>query len=719
MPQNVGEIQSAAFGRSSFHGMRDSWQWEQDPYSCPTALDRFGVPNKARVLEWIRQATMEGSTFNTRASGTRNLDQAISIISGKMAELIAPDDPDILSKLWVNQVKHAAEELIATLTNPTQYWTFEANSRKDADLDRQARTMNGCMTDWYFRTYAPLKLKGALQYAVAHGSGFIHQYWEPDMIDRNTGDIEWAPTPYDRVLLVQPTEDYDVQKCYAVLIQRKIPINRCRRMFQDNYYDIHPSTVPHESRTSKFLKDVFTRNRRNSPQYVEVPMVDVTYAYIDDYSINRSGEIMRMGNESFPFYYEVPYVGSILPNGNRAQPEDCFIYPYRRLVIATDNAILYDDTSYWWHGRVPLVKFSLDEWVWDYLGHSLVLQAASAQKSATRIGRYVEDVLALKANPQLVFSQETMNPEEAKKWDTRIPGKHFITNTKMGDPVKPLLPANYATVDQFMQAWVDRLDSKINDIFGLPGLREAMKAKQIPSSDSLEKLQSAGGDIVSSLSLSIERSMTELGSQWRDLFFEFYTADRRIKILGADGLVAEDLEYKYGDMIPGGEVFWNGGYLRTSMEKARVHRLNFAYRISPTSILKTTHTTRLLTLLQARKLDRWLVDRETLAKFLEIPNYGHLDGDTVLDKVVSEQKLERAFAIQTEIQQALVQMKLQQAMQQGSPEAQMAGAMGQIGDALSDAMGGGSNGAGRPPSFGKSPSLQQKDGGTRTTTATS
>jgi hypothetical protein len=715
----IGEIQSAAFGRTSFHGARDSWASENDPYVCPAPFDKFGVKNHARVLDWIRRATMEGSAFNTRMSLNRDMDQAISIISGKMAQLIAPDDPDILSRLWVNQVKHSAQELIATLTNPTQYWTFEANSRKDADLDRQARTMNGCMTDWYFRTYAPLKLKGALQYAVAHGSGFIHQYWEPDMIDRNTGDIEWAPTPYDRVLLVQPTEDYDIQKCYAVLIQRKIPINRMRRMFQDNYYDIQPSMIPHESRTSKFLKDVFTRNRRNSPAYVEAPMVDVTYCYIDDYTVNRSGQVITMGNESFPFYYEVPYVGGILPNGNKAKDEDCFIYPYRRLVIATETAVLHDDTSYWWHGRVPLVKFSLDEWVWDYLGHSLVLQAASAQKSATRIGRYVEDVLALKANPQMLFSEEVMNPEEAKKWDMRIPGKNFITNTKQGDPVKPLLPANYATVNQFTQAWVDRLDMKINEIFGLPSLRDAMKAKQVPSSESLEKLQSAGGEIVSSLSLSIERSMTELGSQWRDLFFEFYTADRRIKILGADGLVAEDLEYKYGDMIPEGEVFYNGAQMRTSMEKARVHRLNFAYRIAPTSILKTTHTTRLLMLLQARKLDRWLVDRETLAKYLEIPNYGHLEGDTVLDKVVSEQKLERAFAIQTEIQQALVRMKLQQAAQQGSPEGQMAGAMSQIGNALSEAMGGGGNGAGRPPSFNKSPGLASKDGGTRTTTTTS
>jgi hypothetical protein len=185
---------------------------------------------------------------------------------------------------------------------------------------------------------------------------------------------------------------------------------------------------------------------------------------------------------------------------------------------------------------------------------------------------------------------------------------------------------------------------------------------------------------------------------------------RRINMLGMDGVTKEDFDADMGTMVPAGEG--------SRMTRARVFLNNFFYQVTPGSLhtIKQSTTKLLYMQLAQRGLP---IDPETLMSSFDVPNWGKLEGNTVLEKWINFQKIARDLGLQTAAMQGMLQLLLAQAAQSQTPEGQMQGAMAGVGQALAG-LGQQINGngagqpaqpEGRPATFNKMPNLEVKGDG--------
>jgi hypothetical protein len=262
------------------------------------------------------------------------------------------------------------------------------------------------------------------------------------------------------------------------------------------------------------------------------------------------------------------------------------------------------------------------------------------------------------------------------------------------------------------------------------------RANQIPSSDTIESLLAINGEIINDMSQSMDEFIWQLADMNRYNFFQFYDARRRMFLLGKDGMVQEDFDFDPSTMVPASlpnEPMISGDFISSRADRAKLHLRNFLTRITPSSLHDQTNTRRQLTLLQASKVNPVLADPQLMAETLNIPNWGKLEGDTVLERWTSWMNIQKELGMEQAFDMGKVQLMLQMLMMQMqmgmSPEGQMAQQLSGIAGALNGSGAGASNSGqvpaqpavggatrGRPPSFGEQASLKQRPDGSVTNT---
>jgi hypothetical protein len=233
------------------------------------------------------------------------------------------------------------------------------------------------------------------------------------------------------------------------------------------------------------------------------------------------------------------------------------------------------------------------------------------------------------------------------------------------------------------------------------------RARQLPSGDSVEKIMESLGPLVKDMSRNMEESIRAVGELWKSNFFQFYTASRRMQLLGPDGLTQEDYDYEPGNLIPSSSTVEDMREMGITsegvpyFERAKWHKDNFTFSVTPYSLHELNSMTRRLFILQLSKsgfpMDWW-----TMAEMFDVRNFGNLpmyeDPETG-EKRVAQTVMER-WTCQMEMM-AHIQAANQQ--QQGGGGGKPPGA--------------GGKGPGRPGTGAQPPTLEQKsgDGGTRST----
>jgi len=284
-----------------------------------------------------------------------------------------------------------------------------------------------------------------------------------------------------------------------------------------------------------------------------------------------------------------------------------------------------------------------------------------------------------------------IDPAAMARINTRIPGQTIQGSLGMGDPVAPLLPVAFWDVPQWIIQVITMLYDELDKLSVVKDLMAVAKAKQVPSADSIEKILEAAGPVVQ----DICRGGEEVTSQFDQLFYpmalQFWGADKVFHVLGEDGALKESIDFDPGNIIPShlpGEDRRQPSQFAT-WERTRWTIDQLSYEIEPFSQAQVSRIGRNLVLLRARK-DGVTVSNHTIGKGLNL-NVGELPLMRSGKVAVTEfEKVE----VETEMMHAM-----QEDMQAGQPQ------QGQ--------------GRGRPNSNQTPPSLKSKDGGTRSTIATS
>ena len=684
--------------------------------------------SKDRFLAWLHQAIADGEWFLKTQSGYRFVDTSHKI----MSDLGFDELPATLSKASVNFIKRDVRELVAMLANPRPISSFKC---ENPEYDKQTEILNQCYTNWSNSTFMDRVLKSALQYAAVEGTGYLMMEWDPGYWGTGKGDIRLTPLGVDAVLPIQINPDTNnLQSAYAVVIRRQFPIVEVIRRFPHMQASIVPDGESSNrlrrmwnNIADKVTPTVFNTYGGSRGYRGEDPgsrqLVTVYDIYINDVSVNLTGEPMKMGIEGSPWEYTVPYFGQPIPvgiNDPSGQPitrpadmHDARIFPYRRHVVCTKTALLYDGPSRYWHGKVPLVRFRLDEGPFEYCGVPITKEPAKLQSMLTSLLRAYDDSANARLRPPVQYDDARMSAAEADRIDIRQGGAMVGVSDMLGPAFKLLVEPAYYSMNQDILPLMEWIKQRGSELIGANDLLAVSKAGQIPSSDTIEKLEQLAGPIATDYARCMEEALRELGDQFKALVFEFYTAKRRFHLLGPGGLTLEDFDFDPGQLVPHSLQ----GISRS--EKARLHMENFSFQIVPGSVYQQTQASRKLVILQLARLGL-PISPYTIMEMFEIPNPGrpNVPAGTEIEKWKAWKKEELEVMIDSQMTMAQAQIAMQ-------AQAQMASPMGQLSSAIQAAVqaptaGGGQ--VGRPPSGQQMPQMRQKtdeNGIPRTTIAES
>ena len=690
-------------------------------YRCPAK-----EASTVTKLGWLQEAIQEGRGFQASQRPTMGVDgtpyKAREEIAGMRQEKLSKK----LSKLWINRPKREVAEVIATLSNLRPSWSYATDNNQ---WHTQASKLSKLKDAWWYNTFADMSTAEAIAYAAVDGTGYLMPYWKKNFHAMGRGDIALEPYGVDNVLTLQLPSNNDLQDAYAVIIYEEVPLHLAHRQ-----YPLYADQIKADRDSPGWLAEAAKRMKRFASAFLNMagprsgdedalyPTCDKFTVYIMDGTINDTGQAIPMGEADTSWSYNVPSIGMDLPTGFRqngqvltrkATPEDAKLYPLRRLMIGFNNCIPYDDTSTWWHGMVPLVRFRLDDWPWEALGYSLLKDISQVNAHNNGIRRAVEDSINARLSPPLRGTNaEVTAKADLEKFDPRIPNQILTLDTLLTgeDPLKPILPYQHYEVPSAAFQYLKDNEQEEGYLIGVQDFTNLAKARQIPSGDAQEKLLQMIGPLMEARTRKIERSISQLGQMWKALAFQFYTSSRREQILGMAGTTEEDVDWEPGDMVPShvsGEPMDRESQY-SKLERLRWHLQNFHTRVVPYSITGMASMQKKLLYVQTSKIPGMPFDPWTYGEKMDIdmgpvlpdPDTGKVP-TTPIERFIVWQKLLAGLQVE-KIAEALARAK-----ELGIDPSMLA----QKHDK--------GKSSGRPPSNQQAPRIAQKDGGERSTIATS
>lgn len=716
--QNSGVQYSGAPAVSKGKNINRPSRWE-----APYPYDGSQSQGDA-LTAWVRECISEGEWFLRNQTGYRFVDVSHRI----MADVGFDEAPETLSNVTVNFVKRDLREMVGTLANPRPLASFKCEAPQ---FQSQADLLNKGYLSWYNTSFADRELWKALYYAAVDGTGYLLSEWDPGFWAPGKGDIRLTPLGVDAVLPIQiPAESWDLQEAYAVVIRRQFPITYLMKRFPQVAHRLSPDgeDLSRWRRMMNGQKDVVAATVHNTygsqrGYRGEDPstrhLVTVYDVYIQDYGVNMTGRDRLMGQVGSPWEYNVPFYGKPIPLGvadpqtrveltRPANMHDARLYPMRRHLVTTRNAVLYDDTSKWWHGQVPLVKLTLDQSPYEYCGIPLTKEPAKSMGAVTSLLRAFDDSSNARLRPPLAYDGSRTNAAQARAIDPRMGGQIVEMSNMIGEPFKFLVDPKYYDQPQQILEFIQMLMEKGSDLMGLAGIKQLQEAAQIPSGDTMEKVQELAGPLATDMSRNMEKALKQLGEHFKALFFEFYTVKRRFAMFGPDGITQQDLDFDPSHLVPDDLSLPGLGPNATRAQRARAHMENFEFSIVPNSVYQMTQSTRRLMLLQLAKLGMPISPLTILEQF-DIAN-----PEKEFEKWKEFQIMQGKAAVE-------VQSEVQEAALAIDPMGAMAGVIqGAMGMGPEESQG--NPGPGRKPTFQEMPHEEVKSdgmGGERATVATS
>jgi hypothetical protein len=663
-------------------------------------------------LGWLNEATEEGQSWIKSQRGSRDFKRALDVISG----IDTPGAPvaDYRSKVNPNRLKRNVREVVGALAKLRPMWGYHSDN---TSYESQAEMMNRVTRAWYLEAFADRSVKEALQYSAASGRGWVHPIYRRDMYGTGKGDIKLLTFGAPCVVPLQLPSSGDWQAAYAVTILDELPVAMAHGMFPSFQHRLRPTASRYwyssdgvrQASRGNILQRIFGKTPRSGSTTLSDLLVPIRKTYVIDLTINRTGRAIPMGEPGSSWSYTVPAVGMDIPTGidsktnqmryRKADENDARLYPYRRLLISSDNCIPYDGPSFDWHGMFPGVSFCVDEWPWEPLGFSLVHDGFEINDAIKKIARGNMDKISAQLQPSMAFDTNSTSMAEMRAFDPYKPNERFGYDGQgsEGPPAQPALPHELTAVTPESMKMIEYLEGALDSQLGVRDAMSLMKSRMAGSMDEMEKVLEALGPIIEDISRSMEPPMRDLGVMVKYLILQYYTTPRIMQIVGPDGVSPEVFDYDPAQLVPSHMPGENVESASSSnaIQRARVFADNLRFFILPNSLHEITQMSLKLGMIQLKKAGV-KIDSQTLAEAWNLPSYGRIPGNTILERWKAEQEMDLEFA------------------------ARMMEIKAALGGGGADGGGGGAPGAppkaeGRPPTGQAAPALKSKDNGARST----
>lgn len=677
----------------------------------------IGAAKEDTKLGWLNAAVEEGSSWLKEQRGYSDMKIAFDILAGKSP---ANPSPSYRSQMSTGRLKRNVREIVGAVSNVRPIWGYNTSNNA---FEPECEMINKVTKAVYLERGLDSAIKSAMQWSAATCTGWLRPVFRKAMYGtKRSGDLTFLTYGSPSVLPVQLPANNDFQEAYAVTILDELPIAMAHGMFPKFQERLHPTSsrywyAPEIRRAAKgnVVRRMFGRWGNNQTSSLSDLYIPIRYTYVIDLSINRTQATVPMGEpQGASWCYDVPGLGTDIPVGRdktgnvlfkKADENDARLYPYRRLIISSENVVLYDGPAFDWHGQFPAIPFCVDTWAWEAIGFALVNGGWQIQKSIDELERGVMDKHAAALDPALAYDINAVNRNEARTFDPMKPRTRCGFDGQLTDqPFKDVLPEAMRRVDPATPNYIQHLEDTMDYQQAIKDVVALAKARAMGGGvNDDEKLLEADGPIVRDITRSVENSLSGVGQQTKYHLLQYYDTKRIMEYVGADGLTRSTLDYDPTSLVPSHLTDEDASKdsIYTRLQRARFFAENLHFYMTPHSAHEITQMSHKLLLIQLRKAGIQ-IDSRTIAESCDVPNFGDKpEGNTVWERYWNEQARTAQHAIG-------VKQMVDALMQTGVAPT----------PAIQQAMAG-AEGAnvqeGRPPTGLESPRLVQKDQGARQT----
>ncbi|MGH7274796.1 MAG: hypothetical protein ACREIQ_10100, partial [Nitrospiria bacterium] len=596
-------------------------------YNVPAVAEAY----EGLMLSWVKAAVTDGLAVLRREKAYNEFENAKKFINGEQYPLRSRS----ISRIVDNKLRKAMFETISAMTDVRPIWNYETN---DLRYEDQAKILAKLAKGWWKYNNIDRRLQTVLTYSCVGGSGYGYLRFNPEL--PGGGDIEMIPMDPRDVIPIDPIFSDSIQDWRGVLIRQQLQVETLRVMYPTKAHKLGammrgswftPMTKEGGSIYNVLSSAWSVLTRGNEGRSKEMPnAVDIMYIFIKDESLNTGTEVKIMGEPGTNWMYLVPPMGSKHPiTGEDVTPLEARLYPRGRLIVCTQDAVLSDGPNPYWHGMFPIVKFTLEPLPWTLLGAPIIADLIPLQNALNEGLRGIEDGMAQWLRRGIVADQHSLSKNTLEAMDSRKAGFKAYLNSQMGvDGFKILDGPNYPPWYMSMLDW---FKNEIEENSGVKGLQAMAQLKQMPSADTIEKYLDAMSPLLRVRARSMEVSLGEMAEMLKVNFFQYYDAERRMQILGKDGLSLEDFDYDPGQLVPADPILGT-----TRPERAEKHHRNFKFSIAPNSFLSVSHTEQKMLVLQMFR-DQ-IIDPYTLWEEMDIANTGPTKQETIPDRIAEARR---------------------------------------------------------------------------------
>lgn len=632
--------------------MPSSTSWQAPPFE----------QSITHALGFVEEAIQEGEGYISGQKSYQNLAQNMRIFDGIFNDRRR-------STLKTNFLKYNIRKFVETVSDVREIGIVGS----DASQYKQfAEIENSVMKCIYTESQFPRQLRKVLQWAAVTGVGYMWPKCKAQDYGFGERRIVFDALGLLDVLPVQVPANNDTQEAYINTIYEYMPIAEAHAsfpLFQASLTPVNQCTYPSRLTAKrldwaeKFRYGDQTRNWGNL--YCEI-----RYTFIRDLRINNTGYELPMGDADTSWFYKVPTLGQDIFGGiqngekvmRKATIQDCRVYPNLRLIITSPGVKMpmYDGPAFDWHGKMPAVPYTVDDWPWEALGLSLVESVGTIEQTKRKHERGMDQVIAARMDPPMGYDRTSTGGPKVENFDI------FEPNVRMGGDGVPkqtfqsLLPDEVQITDtnyKFLQYLKDTEEQQL----GINDFGNLMDAKMNLSPDSFDKALESVGPIAKGIASSMEAGNAKTADIVKVLIPQYMDVARIIQYIGPDKITPEIMDFDPKNLVPSHLIDeYENGQLpfdvvegivvaRASsydqMVRARIFAKNLRLISVPSTLLKITQAQEQLKYLQLYRND-FPISPHTVAKKLGIENFGEIPGDTEFEKWVNWKKIQIALMAQ-------------------------------------------------------------------------
>lgn len=571
-----------------------------------------------RVVGWIREAVVEGDRLNRDDPSYERAELGMRYVVGEQRRDPSQDQIKYLPKMTINESRKVVQAHASVLTDLKPVWNYKA---LNPTFRAQGQLLDKLTIAWYLATLADLELGNWVKYAAATGTADLQVEWNPHA--RFGGDhhihakdfrdtLPWRPAPGSR----------SVQDWGGVIFREEFTVNVLRGMYPTQAQLFVPTP-------DSLLATLMGRFRSAASRLVS-PAADtlsglsgathnakpksgncLTYRlFLDDHSRNLTLKPIPMGPPGAAWAYTVQ------PGGR--------MYPNKRCIISTENAIIQDGPSPFWHGMFPFSRLKLWEVPWQFLGVGLLNDLIPIQDGINDNTNDLRLGIKLWTAPKTVYDRQAVSETFMRLYDARRPGAKVKTNPTYGDGFKQLDGPD-PRVMQLSLEFIRHLTDKFSDLSGVANLQALLQLRQMPGADTIRQYYEAMTPELRAEGRMIEASLRDVAEMIKVNTFQYQSQAKRITMLGDAGVVLEDFDFDPKTLVPSMEQGQPGYSPELDKDIPRSQRAQFFHKlfvfsVAPNSILAMNASEQKMLRLQLARMGYF--DFWSLMESMEIPNIG-------------------------------------------------------------------------------------------------